>query len=726
MQCKTRIMLAATMALGPLAVLAQSSPDPLAMEVITISATRTERRIDKVANTATVTTASSIEREGARDLKDVFRNEVDVTVPSGPTRFTAAGSATGRAGNEGINIRGLEGNQVLMLVDGVRVPNSFAFGSFATGRGDYLDVDSIKTAEVLRGPASSQFGSDGLAGAVSFRTLAPQDLLGADKTSAAFVRGSHASVDKSFARTLGLAGKSGAWQTLLLGSYRNGHELANRGGNQAQDSRRTAPNPVHYDNRYLLGKVFYAVSSTQQWGLSLESQQRKQDAEVYSARAVPPLTASSTLDLDTHDVIKRERVMLEHHFKDQAAAIQRLDTRLMWQDATVSQFASEDRNTSLDRTRDNRYRTRVSGFSTQAQSQFGGTQGGVSQRVSGGLDWSQADISGVRDGTVPPFGETFPAKPFPDTRYTLGGAFLQNEVELGSVSLIPALRFDQYRLSPDATGYPGKPAALSDHAWTPRLGVVWQVAPGFAPFAQWSRGFRAPTPDQVNNGFTNLASGYTSIGNPDLNAEHADSVELGLRGKLAGVRYSLAAYDNHYRDFISQQVVSGAGTPANPLVFQYINLTKAHIRGWEGRLEWQIDGRWRINAGLAQARGDSESQGVASPLDSVMPLKAVLGVRQEVGNWGWRANWVLSQAKDAGRIAAAADKPFAAPGYAVLDLGWHWQATPQLAVFANLNNVFNTRYWRWSDVRGLAASSTVKDAYTAPGRNAQVSVRYDF
>jgi hemoglobin/transferrin/lactoferrin receptor protein len=45
---------------------------------------------------------------------------------------------------------------------------------------------------------------------------------------------------------------------------------------------------------------------------------------------------------------------------------------------------------------------------------------------------------------------------------------------------------------------------------------------------------------------------------------------------------------------------------------------------------------------------------------------------------------------------------------------------------ANLNNVFNARYWRWSDVSGLAASSTVAEAYTAPGRNAQVSLRYDF
>ena len=73
-----------------------------------------------------------------------------MSVRAAPARFTAAGSATGRAGNEGINIRGLEGNQVMILVDGVRIPNSFSFGSFATGRGDFLNVVGVKAVEVLR------------------------------------------------------------------------------------------------------------------------------------------------------------------------------------------------------------------------------------------------------------------------------------------------------------------------------------------------------------------------------------------------------------------------------------------------------------------------------------------------------------------------------------------------------------------------------------------------
>lgn len=103
-------------------------------------------------------------------------------------RFSAALASTGRAGNEGLNIRGLEGNQVLLLVDGVRVPQAFSFGAFAVGRGDYLFIEATQTAKVLRGPASTQFGSDGLACAFALRTLEPADLLERVAASAGFAR----------------------------------------------------------------------------------------------------------------------------------------------------------------------------------------------------------------------------------------------------------------------------------------------------------------------------------------------------------------------------------------------------------------------------------------------------------------------------------------------------------------------------------------------------------
>jgi hemoglobin/transferrin/lactoferrin receptor protein len=730
MLSKTKLALALSLAWGmaPTMASAQQAPDTegtvTRLNEITVSSTRTERRVDKVPNTVTVTPASKIEQDGARDIKDVFRDELDVTVRAAPTRFTAAGAATGRAGNEGINIRGLEGNQVLMMVDGIRVPNSFSFGSFATGRGDFLDVDGIKTVEVLRGPASTQFGSDGLAGAVSFRTLDPGDLLKPGQSIGGFARSSYASIDRSWSNTLGVAGTNGQWHGMLLGSYRQGNEVGNKGDNDAQNVNRTTPNPVDYQNRYLLGKAFLTVDPTQQVGLTFETQNRKQNTEVYSARAVPPLTSTSTLDLDTRDQIDRNRVSLEHRFNDlNAQWVQRAETRVYWQDAKVSQFATEDRNTAADRTRDNSYSTKVAGFSTLLESNLTGF---LNQRLTYGVDWSKAEITGVRDGTVAPFGETFPTKPFPDTTYTLGGAFVQSEIEAGKFSIIPGLRFDHYHLSPSSDGYVGGTAvALSGQAVTPRLGVVWQLAPSFAPFGQLAKGFRAPTPDQVNNGFTNLASGYTSIGNANLKAENADSIEIGFRGKIESVRYSVAAFDNRYKDFISQQAVSGAGTPANPTVFQYINLANAHIHGVEARAEWQMGTLWKANVGIAYSKGESEVNGLKTPLDTIQPLKAVFGVRYDDVLWGARANLAYSEGKDASQISTTTAQ-FAPSSYSVLDLGVYWKPVRNLTINANLNNVFDTKYWRWSDVSGLAASSTVKDAYTAPGRNVQVSARYDF
>ena len=87
---------------------------------VTVSATRTVRKVDDVPSSVSVITDATIQKEGARNLKEAFRNELDVTVPVGPTRFGVGGASTGRGGQEGVNIRGLGGNQVLMLVDGIR------------------------------------------------------------------------------------------------------------------------------------------------------------------------------------------------------------------------------------------------------------------------------------------------------------------------------------------------------------------------------------------------------------------------------------------------------------------------------------------------------------------------------------------------------------------------------------------------------------------------------
>jgi hemoglobin/transferrin/lactoferrin receptor protein len=701
---------------------------PTTLPDVTFTATRTERRVDDVPSTVTVLPADAL--RAARDIKELFRSEIDITVRAAPLRFSAAGASTGRAGNEGINIRGLEGNQVLMLVDGIRVPSAFSFGAFATGRGDFLALDAAQSLEVLRGPASTQFGSDGLAGAVSLRTLDPADLLTDGRDRGGLVRLGVAGVDESATATVAAAVRSGAWQALAVVGGRRSHELDNQADNDAADSTRTRPNPLDAERGSLLAKLYWQATSAHRFGITAESLRQRQRSDVLSARtaappAPAPLPATAVLDLDARDRIERDRVSVEHQFDDlNAAWLQKAQTRVYLQDALTRQVSAEDRNTAPDRTRDNRYRQRIAGASTQFESNLTSP---LPQRLAWGVDASRSRIDSTRDGTVPPAGETFPVKPFPDTTYTLLGAFVQSELEVGAFSVIPALRYDHYRLEPSSRGYNEPVVSLSDAAATPRLGVVWRLAEVFAPYVQVARGFRAPAPDQVNNGFTNDAQGYRSIGNPNLQPERAKSLELGVRGRLGGLRWSLAGYDNRYEDFISQQVVGGTGVPGvDPLIFQFINLDAARIRGVELRGQWRIGSHWTVTAGSALSRGSTERDGTRVPLDTVEPLRSVLGVQWRAGAWELRAQALHAQAKQRGRIAPTETPQFAPPSYEVLDLGVSWQPLPALTLDINVDNALDKTYWRWSDVRGVADDSAVKDAFTAPGRHWRVALRYDF
>ena len=713
------------------------------LPAITNTATRTNRRVDDVPATVTVVPAADIEGLGARNIKDLFRNQVDLTVRDAPGRFGLALGSTGRAGNEGINIRGLEGNQVLMLVDGIRVPGSFSFGAFATGRADYLALEATQAAEVLRGPASTSFGSDGLAGVLSLRTLDPGEVLKAGQALGGFVRLAGTQVDDSVALTVATAMRQGSWQALLLVNQRDGHETRNQGKNEAPDSTRTAPNPLDYRHKVVLGKVFFSPTPAHRFGATAEATQRRTEIDVISGRAVapaPPATLPTTavLDLDARDRVQRERVSVEHRYDDPNGTwFQKTESRVYAQDAHTQQLAAEDRNTAVDRTRDNRFRTKAVGLSTQFETTLSGA---LSHRLSYGIDASRSRIRAVREGTPtpsapPPNGEAFPVKPFPDTDYTLAGAFVQDEIEVGSgiagfpglLNVIPALRYDRFKLDPSTQGYTGAAVvSLSDDALTPRLGAVWRLDEALAPYAQWSKGFRAPTPDQVNNGFTNVASGYQSVGNPNLKPEKAEGLEVGLRGKAGGWRWQFAAYDNRYRDFISQEVVRGSFTSADPAIFQYSNLAQARIRGVELRLEWRAAPALSVSAATARTRGTGTRNDVTVPLDSVEPARTALGLRYATGGWDLRADMLHAQGKARDRIRVVTPAAFAPESYTVLDLSARWQPSPGWMLIGNLNNVTDATYWRWSDVRGLADNSTVKAAYTAPGRHLQLALRRDF
>lgn len=148
-----------------------------ALKEVVVSGSRNEQLSDDLPMSVDVINAKDIEEGQIRDIRDAAKSLPNVSVKRAPARFgLVGGSSDGRDGNAGFNIRGLDGNRVLLLVDGIRAPRSYVFGNFAFGR-DSFSIDLLKRIEIVRGPASVLYGPDGLAGLVNFITYKPADFL---------------------------------------------------------------------------------------------------------------------------------------------------------------------------------------------------------------------------------------------------------------------------------------------------------------------------------------------------------------------------------------------------------------------------------------------------------------------------------------------------------------------------------------------------------------------
>ncbi len=702
---------------------------------ITVTATRSPTEVISAPATVSVITDVEIEDLLIDDIKDLVRFEPGVSVRTQPSRFTAALSTTGRDSNSGFNIRGLEGNRVLIQTDGIRLPDAFGFGAQSVGRGDYADLDLVKSVEILRGPASALYGSDGLAGAVSFTTKDPSDLLTDGQAVGGRARLGFSDVDEGWAKGLTVAMQDGAFSTLIAYTRRDSGAPKNRGTNNAANATRTTPNPQETDANAVLAKLLWSPSDAHRLRLTYEHQDRDTATDVLSARAIPPLGATSTLSLSARDQLQRDRYSVDYRYRGDGF-ITAANVVAYHQASTTRQFSAEDRNISADRTRDNTFDNRVSGASFQIDGGFG--TGAVAHKLTFGGDWSETRQSGVRNGTIPPAGETFPTRAFPVTDYTLTGLFVQDAIDIGdgTLMLYPALRFDGYRLVPRADPtFPGVPVRQSGNRLSPKMGAVLWATPALGLFASYAEGFRSPTPSQVNNGFSNLIFNYVSLANPNLRPESSRAFEGGLRVRNAdvgGVKLtaSLTGFTARYRDFIEQRQVSGSFTAANPAVFQYVNVGRVNIDGAEGKIDADFGGGFGATVAASCARGRANSGvGADTPLSSIDPVKIAGGLRYRSADSRFAGQLIVTHAamkKQADVAEGCSPTCFTPAAFTIVDATASVTLVPQATVRVGIFNLFDRKYFWWSDVRGLSAASTTLDAYSQAGRNVSASLSLKF
>ncbi|WP_454829249.1 TonB-dependent hemoglobin/transferrin/lactoferrin family receptor [Pseudoxanthomonas wuyuanensis] len=703
-------------------------------ERVQVTATRTERAVADVPNTVDVIDREQLDDRLIRNIKDLVRYEPGVSVTS----------SFGRFGLGGFRIRGLEGNRVRIQTDGIPVSDAFSIGSFSNANRNFVDLDTLKRVEIVRGPTSSLYGSDALGGVVSFITKDPSDYLEEGKDAYfGFRLGYEGSWDGLFGGATAAFGGD-RWSGLVTVSHRQGKETENQGDVGGVGATRTRPNPQDRDGRSLLTKLVFAPGESQRFKLTVEGNEDSADTDMLTSRGLQAMTGAINESVTARDRQTRARVSFAHEMDAvDAGFADSLDWQVYRQDSETTQYTREERALPAPTLQDIRAREfnfDQRAYGLQANFRKGFATGSVRHDLAYGLDVARTETRQKRDGlrTFPLTGastptmlpDVFPVRDFPHSKTTTAALYLQDEVAFadGRFRLVPGLRVDRYRLKPEvdnifAEDNPGVAVSdISETSVSPKLGMVWHFNDDWSLFGGYARGFRSPPYNDVNIGFTNAMFGYTAIANPDLKPETSDGVELGLRFSGEAVYASLAGYYNRYDDFIDSMRFIGFNADGL-MVYQSQNIAEAEIYGVElkagvdlGALSETWDG-WSLRGAAAWSRGEDRTDDV--PLDSVDPLTATLGMAYERDSWG---------AELAGRFVDRKDRVsdptqyYRQGGYAVLDLFAHWNFAPGARFNVGVFNLADRRYFDAGDIAMVSAGSAVLDRYTSPGRNLSASL----
>jgi len=147
--------LAAALSLA-FAIAAPACADTGTPETVVVTATRTPQRAEEVIADVTVIGSDEITRSGAGSVADILRRQRGIEI----VRNGGAGT------NTSVYLRGSNANQVIVMIDGVRI------GSATTGSASWnaIPLGAIDHIEVVYGPLSSLYGADAIGGVVQIFT----------------------------------------------------------------------------------------------------------------------------------------------------------------------------------------------------------------------------------------------------------------------------------------------------------------------------------------------------------------------------------------------------------------------------------------------------------------------------------------------------------------------------------------------------------------------------
>ncbi len=577
-------------------------------------------------------------------------------------------------------VRGLTGQQTLLLVDGIRLNNA----TFRSGPNQYLntiDPQSISQIEVVRTSGSVAYGSDAIGGVVNVLTKTPQFADQAGFSGGIFTKAMTQNMEYSGRAEVGFASPSVA----VLGglAYRKFGDLVAGKGLGRESPTGYSQWSGDVKARFRLSNRFVATVAYQNVVQDSVPLYHRVRLENYAYYRFDPQQRQLTY------------ARLEGFFNRRF--LQSVQLTGSWQRQVEGRQSLRNGNPTAMYERDE---TTSTGFTLLAAA-----EPTRYWRMQNGLEWYYDRVRSRREDVNTQTGVVVPRRGLYPDRATMNSMalFSLHTVTLNRLTLTAGARYNAFVIStPEQTLGEAtiRPSALVGNA-----GASFALLPAVRLVASVQSAFRAPNVDDL--GTLGIVDFRYEVPNANLKPERSLNKEAGLKVRIPRFSATLLAYHNKLTDFISR-VRAGSDSIQGYPVYLKQNSAESVIRGLEAEAEYELRPNWLLYAGATYTYGQNLTAN--EPFRRIPPLNGRAGLTYQPTAAGWwlRAELLYAGAQtrlakgdqDDNRIAKGGT-----PAWEVINLngGYRWRL---LTISAELQNLTNEAYrTHGSGVDGVGRSA---------------------
>jgi vitamin B12 transporter len=625
-------------------------------EDVVVTGRRVEARRSETPQTIEVVDAVDIERSVAFDLTDLLKKNAGVDVVQYSGVLSGIGIRGFRPQFSGINKRSL------LLVDGRP--------SGVTNLGTLL-LDGLDRVEVLKGAASSVYGSSAMGGVVNVIT----------KRSRGKVGGNARLGVGSFSASEFAGGAGGSL------SSKADFDVAGKVFDQGSDFRmgngvvRPATSYTTYNGSTRIG-----VDVSSRWRVDGR-------ADLYRGRDI--MTPGDVFI----GVNSQGRKNLDRSTGD-ARAVGRIGTHEV---SATAYTATESGRTWNVATTDPLDRPYLPYLTFEDDRTWSGAQLKDSWRwrqrnsLVAGLDYERVTSvsrSFARTGErIAPFSA--------DSRKNTIGIYAENTLSVnggrsvftagGRVDTIAVATLD----TPLKTNF--TPSKTTFAVFNPSVGFKQLVAKGLRAHMTAGRGFIPAEPLMLTGLSQTTVGGRVQItqGNPDLKPERSTSFDAGGEWSAGPTLVDVTYFQTFVEDrFISNVVISRPAAPA-PIILSVANGLDSHIKGLDVDLQQRLGGHVGVFANLTHyiSRTDRLSSGAEQNILNVPQNTIRAGVDVDVRRLSARVSGRYVQGRQDSNPNLVGSPIVDYDDFTVIDASARYALTTHHAVTCSVNNVFDAFYY---------------------------------